>query len=130
MFQISQEALEAMKALFTKRMNAKLKKVEKSIQYLENFYTTIKETVKTATLNEITFDETLISFEFTDTRYEGKNFRFTVDLDGDRETIHAEVFVYNVDGIKTWIYCGKLDQHIDPMTNLDVVLKSNTLKES
>lgn len=128
MFQISQEALESMKALFVKRMNAKLKKVEKSLKYLENFYTTVKETVKTATLQEITYDDTLISFEFTDTRYEGKIFKFTVNLDGDRETIHSEVFVYTEDKIKIWLYCGKLDQHIDPQTNLDVVFKS--IKES
>lgn len=111
-----------------KRMKAKLKKVDKSIKYIENFYTTIKETVKTATMNEITFDEPLISFEYTDRRYEGKIFKFTVNLDGDRDTIHAEVFVYNEDGIKIWLYCGKLDQHIDPKANLDVVLKS--IKES
>lgn len=128
MFQTSQEALESMKALFVKRMNAKLKKVEKSLKYIENFYTTIKENVKTATLQEITYDNMLISFEFTDTRYKGKIFKFTVDLDHDRETIHSEVFVYTEDKVKIWLYCGKLDQHIDPQANLDVVLKS--IKES
>ena len=128
MFQTSQKALESMKDLLMKRMNSKLKKVEKSLKYIENFYTTVKETVKTATLQEITFDETLISFQFTDTRYKGKIFKFTVNLDGDPETIHSEVFVYTEDGVEIWVYCGKLDQDIDPQTNLDVVLKS--IKES
>ena len=128
MIQTSQKALESMKDLLMKRMNSKLKKVENSLKYIENFYTTVKETVKTATLQEITFDETLISFQFTDTRYKGKIFKFTVNLDGDPETIHSEVFVYTEDGVKIWVYCGKLDQDIDPQTNLDVVLKS--IKES
>ena len=129
MFKNSKEALNSMKALFEKRMNAKLKRVEKAIVAFENFYTTIKENVKTATFSEgIKFRDSLIEFEFEDTRFPGKFFKFVCDLDGDRDAIHTEIHEF-VNDCMIWNFCGKSDVKADPIATVNDMVESISAKE-
>lgn len=73
----------------------------------------------TASFGDIKFGGTVMEFVFTHPDYEGHSFRFATDLDGDRDTIHAEVTELAGDGEKRWDYCGTIDGKADPVTSVN-----------
>ena len=129
MLKESKQALNFMKEIFERRMNAKVKRVEKAIVAFENFYTTIKDNVKTATFSEgIQFRDRLIEFEFKDTRFPGKFFKFVCDLDGDRDVIHTEIHEF-VNDCMIWNFCGKSDVKADPIATVNDMIETISTKE-
>ena len=116
---VTEVAIGAMKALYEKRLNAKLKRVEKAVRKFESFYTAVRGALGTASFGDIKFGGTVMEFVFTHPDYEGHSFRFATDLDGDRDTIHAEVTEVAEDGEKIWDYCGTIDGKADPVTSVN-----------